>query len=482
MVSTRTKLILILSLILVSGFSATSYFFYTESRRNIRKTIIEQNLPLSRDNIYSEIQRDMARPIFVSSLMANDTFLKDWVISGEKDPEQIRRYLQEIRNRYHFSSAFFVSDATRNYYHASGILKQISFSDSHDIWFYQFKAGKKDYQLDIDTNEAARNTLTIFINHRLLDYQGRFLGVVGVGLDFSRISVLLDDYKQRYNRNVYMVDAKGLVQVHTDQALIQNRSIYDVPGLNRLADTLLGQFKAPNFYEYDLKDRHILLTSRYVAELDWFLMVEQDETQALSSLNATLMRNIAISIAITLITLLFTALVINHYQKQLEAMAMEDPLTRAYNRNEFERRFKLMTEKNRRSAMDLSMILMDIDHLKTINDTHGHLQGDRVIREVARIAAAAIRPQDLLVRWGGDEFIILILADVDTARQVAERIRAGVANIQISLKGSVGEPGSGASISCGIAAYVSGQSLDGFLKTADRAMYQAKASGKNAVV
>ncbi|MDD9304634.1 MAG: hypothetical protein HUK40_20725 [Desulfobacter sp.] len=84
MISTRTKLIVCLSIILLSGFFLTNYFSYTASKKSVRTGIIKNSLPLSRDNIYSEIQRDLTRPIFVSSLMSNDTFLKDWVLKGEK--------------------------------------------------------------------------------------------------------------------------------------------------------------------------------------------------------------------------------------------------------------------------------------------------------------------------------------------------------------------------------------------------------------
>ncbi len=467
---------------MISGFFATSYIFYTDSRTKIRNTIIQQNLPLSRDNIYSEIQRDMARPIFVSSLMANDTFLKDWVLSGETDLEKIKKYLREIKDRYGFSSSFFVSDTSRNYYIDQGILKKVSFSDPHDVWYYQFKAKKKDYDLDVDTNEADKNVLTIFINHRLENYEGRFIGAVGVGLDFSRVAVVLKDCKERYDRNVYLVDKKGTVQVHTDSSKVENVSVYDTPGLSSIAAEILTHFDAPRFYEYDNGNRHILLTSRYVSDLGWFLMVEQDETKALSSLKRTLGKNICISALITLITIIFATLVINHYQRRLETMAIKDPLTRAYNRNEFKRRFRFMTERNRRSANALSMIMLDIDHLKCINDTHGHITGDEVIRQVARTAYAAIRTQDLLVRWGGDEFIVLILGDLDTAREVAERIRLGVMDHDFGFKVEVNNQKQKVSVSCGITPYIQGQNLDEFLQNADRAMYQAKTEGKNTVV
>jgi len=86
--SIRTKLILVLSLILLSGFLLTNVISYQSSKKSVKTSIIENSLPLARDNIYSEIQKDLTRPIFVSSLMANDTFLKDWVLGGEKNQPQ----------------------------------------------------------------------------------------------------------------------------------------------------------------------------------------------------------------------------------------------------------------------------------------------------------------------------------------------------------------------------------------------------------
>ena len=115
--SIRTKLIIVLSLILLSGFFLTNVISYQASKKSVKTSIIENSLPLARDNIYSEIQKDLARPIFVSSLMANDTFLKDWILAGEKDPAHIQKYLLEIKDKYQFFSSFFVSDITQNYYH-----------------------------------------------------------------------------------------------------------------------------------------------------------------------------------------------------------------------------------------------------------------------------------------------------------------------------------------------------------------------------
>ncbi|HBR94103.1 MAG TPA: diguanylate cyclase, partial [Opitutae bacterium] len=79
------------------------------SRGNIRDTITESTLPLTSDNVYSEIQRDLLRPVFIASLMAHDTFLRDWAISGELDDDAITRYLHEIKIKYATVTSFFVS-------------------------------------------------------------------------------------------------------------------------------------------------------------------------------------------------------------------------------------------------------------------------------------------------------------------------------------------------------------------------------------
>jgi len=481
--SIRTKLIFVLSLILLSGFFITNVISYRASKRQIHSSIVENSLPLARDNVYSEIQRDLTRPIFVSSLMANDTFLKDWVTGGEKQLRQIIRYLTEIQEKYGFFSSFFVSDITRNYYHYKGILKQIHPEDSHDVWYYNFKNKNVEYDLDVDTNEAEQNHLTIFINHRLTTDHGRFLGVVGVGLDFDRVASLLDDYKTRYNRNIYMVSPDGVIQIHTDKSKILTTSIFTLSGLNSIAHDILAAKKEPAFFEYDdAGGNHILLTSRFVEELDWYLLVEQDETLALKSIQTTFVQNFFISLGITFITILFAILVINYFQKKLETMATTDKLTKAYNRREFERRFHFHTSANRRETMDMSIILFDIDLLKELNDTLGHLAGDTIISGIAHLAGRTIRDNDMLVRWGGDEFVILTFTDTKKAVSIARRLQQAIHEYNFFDEHSGDRQKQAVTISCGIAGYRMDDTLDTLLARADDALYKAKNKGRNCIV
>ena len=481
--SIRTRLILILTLILLSGFLTTNIISYTASRKLVRTSIIGDNLPLARDNIYSEIQRDLMRPIFVSSLMANDTFLKDWVIAGEKGLPHITRYLLEVKQQYGFFTSFFISDRTRHYYHFKGLHKIISRDDDHDSWYYEFKAMNVEYDLDVDTDQAQDNRLTIFINHRLTDYAGHFLGVVGVGLNFDMVAGILDSYKEKYDRNVYMVDSQGLIQVHTHREHILKTNIFEQEGIRDIAGNLLGSKDEPSLLEYDKADEHYLTTCRYIKELDWYLLVEQNQTRAMAAVNKTFVKNLLLSLLITLFTILGTILVINYFQKQLEILATRDKLTRAFNRNEFERRYNYLAGMEKRDMLKLSIILFDIDRFKVINDTHGHVFGDAVIRKIADIAREITRENDILVRWGGDEFILLSIGDIEHARTIAQRLKDGISshdfysdhNVDSDLTGPV-------TVSCGIAQHLPEDDLDAFVNRADQALYAAKDRGRNCIV
>jgi len=483
--SVSTRLTALLCIILLFGFLTTNIVNYNVSRDLVRESIIGDSLPLARDNIYSEIQRDLMRPIFVSSLMANDTFLKDWVINGETDLASITRYLFEVKKKYGFFSSFFISDSTRNYYHFNGLLKKISRDAPHDDWYFAFKDKKVEYDLDVDTNEAEQNHLTIFINHQLTDYQGNFLGVVGVGLNFDMVARLLDQYTEKYQRRVYLVDPDGLIQLHTQKKHILQTNIFEQPGIGAIADEITGTTSNPAFFEYEAEGQHILLTSRYIKELDWYLLVEQNQTSAMAAVNATFIKNMLFSLLITLITILITAWVTNYFQKQLETMAIRDKLTGAFNRNGFENRYDQLTAMARRRLFSLSLILIDIDNFKQINDAAGHLYGDSVLRLVSQKAGEVIRENDLLVRWGGDEFILLILGTLSQAKQVATRLSDAIDHAAVSLPAqetTTGHPPVRVSISCGIAQYREADDIDSLVHRADRALYLAKEQGRHTIV
>lgn len=153
--------------------------------------------------------------------------------------------------------------------------------------------------------------------------------------------------------------------------------------------------------------------------------------------------------------------------------ASTDPLTKAMNRRAFLR----LLEVEVASAKKFSLIMFDIDHFKSINDEFGHDVGDAVLREISQLVRDNIRETDRLVRWGGEEFMVLALSSgIGRVRQVAERLRLAVESFSFT-----GVPRAVTS-SFGIVEHQSDESQDEFIKRVDEALYQAKEGGRNRVV
>jgi len=476
----RTNLIVIISSLLLAGFFITNLISYQAAKNTLRDNIINTSLPLTRDNIYTEIQRDIMLPVYVASLMANDTFLKDWVLNGETDKDTIIKYLNEIKSKYGFFTSFFVSEKTMNYYYFDGLLKTISKNDRHDKWFYDFIDKHTPYELTVDTNEAANNALTIFINHRVYGYNNDLIGVTGVGLDLERITNLLSAYRIKYNRNIFLVDKYGLVKAHHNKKLVEIANIRLMNGIKDIANEVLSISQSSVNLEYDNENTHILLTKRYIPELDWFLIVEQNQNKAIENIWYNFIKSTVLGLIVSAIVLFIIISSINYYNARLEKMAITDELTGSYNRREFTRIFDKAVQWYKKSSVHFTVMLIDIDNFKDINDSCGHLVGDEVIKSITRICNDSIRDKDLMARWGGDEFILLIYGEADTATSIAHRINASILDDE-ELKAALPDSMM-VTISMGIAEYKAGDTEDNLTIRADKALYEAKTSGRNRFV
>ncbi len=357
--------------------------------------------------------------------------------------------------------------------------KKISPENAHDVWYYQFKDLNKPYDLVVDTNEAAENSLTIFINHRLNDYQGKLLGVTGVGLNMEMVADLLKSYRQRYGRDIYLVDRDGLIKVHKDQTLVGRVNIASPEGLGVIARQALEIKPESEFLDFWRGGRHILLASRYMPEFEWFLFVEQDETAAIAEIRKSFYKNLLFDLAIILVILGITAYTVNRFQSRLEEMATTDKLTGACNRREFDRFFDRAAYLHKRQGTPFSIILLDIDGFKTINDKLGHMAGDHVLKEIATLAGEHIRQNDLVVRWGGDEFVLLVHNDLNHTWQVAERLRKQIRSQNLLAEFTDNSDGESVTISCGLVSYEAGETQDQLMMRVDGALYESKNEGRD---
>lgn len=159
----------------------------------------------------------------------------------------------------------------------------------------------------------------------------------------------------------------------------------------------------------------------------------------------------------------------------LERIAVTDPLTGLANRRGGEQNITSELSRAKRQRTPLSCILLDIDRFKDVNDTYGHQAGDHVLREISGLLRRTVRAYDILVRWGGEEFLIVLPGvDLDQARRLAERLRHAVELLETNGIGPV-------TISAGVATIDSDYDFDQMFAQADRRLLQAKQAGRNCI-
>ena len=159
--------------------------------------------------------------------------------------------------------------------------------------------------------------------------------------------------------------------------------------------------------------------------------------------------------------------------EQLARLAVTDGLTGLFNRRHFEERLAVELARLQRHPQPLSLVMFDVDHFKSVNDRFGHAQGDRVLVALARAAQQQVRASDVLARWGGEEFIVLLPGDsAAEAMRLAERLRDSFESLVVPGVGTV-------TASFGVAELADGESADDLCLRADEALYAAKDAGRN---
>lgn len=163
-------------------------------------------------------------------------------------------------------------------------------------------------------------------------------------------------------------------------------------------------------------------------------------------------------------------------EEQLQRLSTTDPLTGAYNRRMFMDLLAKELQRASRYGEPFSLLMFDIDHFKAVNDQYGHDIGDRVLVEMVRLSIETIRQPDVLARWGGEEFMVLLpQTDGDMAHTLGERLRK-------KIEGHIFAEAGHLTVSVGVTSLGQVDTIDSLLKRVDEALYTAKESGRNRVI
>ncbi|HBH40105.1 MAG TPA: GGDEF domain-containing protein [Curvibacter sp.] len=164
---------------------------------------------------------------------------------------------------------------------------------------------------------------------------------------------------------------------------------------------------------------------------------------------------------------------------QIRQLATQDELTGLVNRRHMGELLAAEQARQGRSGQIMTLVLLDLDHFKRINDSYGHQAGDTALRAFAAAVQPSLRGSDVLARWGGEEFLLMLPATApDEALRCVERMRAGLAGVTLADIA----PGVRLTFSAGLAACEAGQPIDTVIERADQALYRAKQAGRNRTV
>jgi len=470
----RPVILGLLGALISLGFLATTLSSYYTSRTALRENIINTELPLVSNAVYGEVRNDLVRPVQVARALSSDVFLHDWINRGEQDPRLVSRFLSDIREQNHTTSAFFVSQRTQTYYDQDGVFEHMDPSHKTSAWLYQFRDSGQPWEVVIDPDRK-----TMFVNCRVSDDQGRFAGVVGIGITVDQLLLLIDNYQRLFDRTLYFVDgSRNLVLTGAGGQLASARGV-SIDQVAALAP--LGQQLMPlrdGTFDYAFNGEQHYVNVRFIAELNWYLLVDKHDSDLMEPVRRTLWVNLLVCLGVTALVLSLVGWVTRRYLRHIETLTLRDPLTGLLNR----RGFTLLAEQalleSRREGLHSCVMMIDLDHFKAINDSSGHLGGDAVLVAFAGCLKATLRASDIVSRWGGEEFIVVLKgATLATAKTLAEKIRVQAQLCQV-------EHGGGRlffTVSIGLAQGQGGEALEGIVDRADRALYLAKGNGRNRV-
>ncbi|MBU4140546.1 MAG: GGDEF domain-containing protein, partial [Candidatus Omnitrophica bacterium] len=247
---------------------------------------------------------------------------------------------------------------------------------------------------------------------------------------------------------------------------------------------------AKNYGAKNVKEMLFLFIEAEKPIVDVFLITNWEKNRKRKEQNLSLLRLADLSDG-GINDIIDTSRLINEMScavlSQLHRRESINGLTNLYNRRFFDREIKkVMANVLRHKGRSISLVMLDIDHFKKVNDIYGHPNGDKALRAVAKILKNAVRGGDIVARYGGEEFVIILpLTEIKRAREVAERIRKTMEEIQIVLdKGKVIK----VTVSLGVSmfvnkglAYRNEEEIEQLITRADKALYEAKEAGRNRV-
>lgn len=352
------------------------------------------------------------------------------------------------------------------------------------------KSGKTvmcDVYIDLETDSSA-----VAVASPVYGKNGSPRGVLSADLLLHTLDEKLKNVKVSGMGHAMLIDRNGMALVYPDRS-VMGKNLSEFPGMNGVIRTILKNKQGKVEYTYG---SHNIIMFTEIPASQWILgmiLTEEEIYSNLKNLTWKFLLIFTISLIIVILISKYFAVKLTFFMQlledtvdaqtaalkekvaQVEYLSLTDHLTGISNRRKIEEVLSSEIERSSRTGSPLSVIMIDIDNFKTVNDTFGHKTGDCLLKEFALTVTGSIRSIDSAGRLGGEEFLIVCPeTGIQGAALLAEKLRTAVESIRMESF-----PGITASFGC--AAYISGDSPDNLISRSDKAMYRAKELGRNRV-
>lgn len=397
--SERRQLLYGIMVVLGCFFISTILSLYSLHSIIHDKQYVTNKLLASR--IYDSLQAELIKPYIVSQTLQQDNFLIDWLkteppVNDYNKSIELRTHLHHIEKNTNCDAVYIISDKSLNLYTHSGILRKLHPDrNEQDQWYSFYRNNTASTSMKVTLDDASRQ-MACFVNSRLEDENGQFLGICLVCINVNRLQQIIKQYENTYNIKIALTDANGLVQVDTNPANIKSNTIENLP---------IEQASNGDYVIQSIDDSHNLHTiTKHIDNLDWYLVVQQSfgiDDQDVANL---FMLNMSAAIIILLIVILCIRLIVWR-QNHLVAISYTDALTNLSNRQKLNQDIQELYSSE--LPDELVIISFDVNNLKEANDGWGHAAGDELISAAASCIHNAFSDYGSCYRIGGDEFLAI---------------------------------------------------------------------------
>ncbi len=458
------KTIIVSSFIFILGFLTINLLHFDADMKLFREKLFDSLLPSSAEMVTAYLDSYNSKYSLLSRAIASDIDPYSFYIDGREDADLVIRKLRKIRDISGVKTAGYVSLLTDRYYDSSGTVVELDYGSERDRWVSDFlKSGKETKSTFYDPDDS-RELFAIYNDVLIHDDSGKSAAVFGIGISFDSADRNIKNTGS--NKTVFFADTSGAI-LFPETARGEN--VYNRYAIDRskhnIADDNETQYEKLVYLPEE--ERHVVFYSEYLPLQDKVLIIEVDLSGIYSDIRNQFVSSFLAGLVLSVAIVAGNIIILNYSNSSHYKRACKDPLTGTYNRRYLD--YCLSDRRNSFSNGKISLITLDIDYFKVINDTKGHLKGDEILKTVSEVAQSCLRDNDTVIRWGGDEFVLLVNAGIEDACMIAERIRAEL----------VAEKG--VSITAGVTFLEKGEEFETALERADSALYRAKNEGRNRV-